>query len=149
MRNLFLPVSCEVLRLLRQAGFSILRAVQWELGAPDGRVVFLMLPWISARSDFTRALIRLEFLELFVLFEAETVTFPPAPGVAESSSESNCAELLTLIVAPVVLTVLPPAVTVADEIVELLNDGAPDRALVVAPLPPKVPVVLPLPPEPV
>src|SRR4029077_5898037 len=113
------------------------------------RAGFLKLPWISARSDFTRPPALLEFLELLVLFEAETVIFPPGPGVAESSSESNCAELLTLIVAPVVLTVLPPAVAVADEIVELLKDGAPDRALVVAPLPPKVPVVLPLPPEPV
>ena len=57
-------------------------------------------------------LIRLGFLELLVLFEAGIVIFPPRPGAAPSSRESNASVLLTLIAGPVafllvVLTLLP------------------------------------------
>jgi len=46
-------------------------------------------------------LFRLEFPGLPVLFEAGIVIFPRGLGAAASSNEINCAELLTLIVAPV------------------------------------------------
>ena len=75
---------------------------------------------------------RLEFLELFVLFEPGIVMFPPGPGAASSSRESNSSELLTLITllallmsamfSPreggailVLLVTLPPVVTLAGE----------------------------------
>ena len=57
----------------------------------------------ALRSAFQRprTLFRLEFPGLPVLFEAGIVIFPPGPGAAASSMESNCAELPTFIVAPV------------------------------------------------
>ncbi len=48
---------------------------------------------------------RLELGELVALFEAGIVIFPLAPGAAESRSESNCPESLTLIVLLVVVVV--------------------------------------------
>jgi hypothetical protein len=119
----------------------------------------------------------MELLELLALFEAGIVIFPLGPGTAESSSESNCDELLRLIAAPVVfpfatvrlpLFPLPPPVA-ADETFApgkfwvpalavpleegaagaIPNVGAFPSGCVVAPLPPNVPVVLPLPPDPV
>jgi hypothetical protein len=44
----------------------------------------------------------LEFLEPIVRLEAGIATFPPGPGTAVSSKESNCVESPTLIVATVV-----------------------------------------------
>jgi hypothetical protein len=59
-------------------------------------------------------LIGLGFLELFALFEGGIVIFPPGPGAAPSSRESNSSELLTLITLLALLTsaTLPPVVTV-------------------------------------
>src|SRR4029077_1656924 len=51
-------------------------------------------------------LIRLGFLELLTLLDAGIVIFPPGPGAAPSSRESNASVLLTLIAGPVVF---PPA----------------------------------------
>ena len=45
---------------------------------------------------------RPEFLELLVTFEAGIVIFPPGPGAAASSRESNWSVLLRLIAGPVV-----------------------------------------------
>jgi len=79
---------------------------------------------IARRSAFKRlpafkraaASIRLEFFELLALFEGGIVIFPPGPGLASSSKESNSSELLTLITLPagegggilVLLGMLPP-----------------------------------------
>ena len=67
--------------------------------------------------------VRLEFLELLVLFEDGIVIFPPGPAAARSSRESNSSELLTwmtlsiffplLPLPPVVM--LPPVLTVGRE----------------------------------
>ena len=71
---------------------------------------------IARRSTFTRlpafkrpaGSTRLECLELFVIFEAGIVIFPPGPGTAPSSSESKSSELVTWIT----LSIFFPPVTV-------------------------------------
>ena len=68
---------------------------------------------VTARgSEFNwrASLSRFVFLKLRVLFEAGTVNFPPGPGAAPSSRESNCAVLPTLIAVAVLfpLVTLPP-----------------------------------------
>src|SRR6266487_2732981 len=62
----------------------------------------------ARRPAFKRpaAFIRPEFLKLLVAFEAGTVIFPPGPGTAPSSRESNWSVLLTLIAVPVVFLLL-------------------------------------------
>jgi len=57
------------------------------------RSAFKRLPAFRRPAGSTR----LECLELFVLFEAGIVIFPPAPGAASSSSESNSSEFVTWI----------------------------------------------------
>ena len=61
------------------------------------RRAFAALP-----SACTRLLtpLRAEFPPFLVPFEGEIVIFPPGPGAASSSMESNCPELATLITVP-------------------------------------------------
>ena len=80
---------------------------------------------IARRSTFTRlpafkrgaGSVRLEFFELLAFFEGGIVIFPPGPGPAPSSRESNSSELLTLITLLALLTsaILPPVKTLEGE----------------------------------
>jgi hypothetical protein len=115
-------------------------------------------------------------LELLALLEPGIVIFPPGPGAAASSRESNCAELLTLIAGPVVFPFLTarsplfpllplvaaeetfaldevwvtaPAAPLGDEAGGSLNAGAfASGCGRLAPLPPNVPFDGLFPPKP-
>ena len=80
----------------------------------------------ARRPAFKRpaALIPLEFLEVLVVFEAGIVIFPPGPGAAASSKESNCSVLLTSITLPVFfpLVVLRSLLTIVPDDVTLVLD---------------------------
>ena len=116
--------------------------------------IFVALSWalapLRAVLSCSPALMCREVGEAVTTVEVGTAIFPSELVGVASSSERSWVELPTLIVALVaVLAVVLLAALVADETKESSNDGAPDRALVVAPAPPNVPVVLPFPPEPV
>jgi len=86
--------------------------------------------FIARRSAFKRlpalkraaASVRLEFLALLALFEGGIVIFPPGPGAAPSSRESNSSELLTLITLLAILTsaILPLVKTLEGNVCGIL-----------------------------
>ena len=109
---------------VRRFGWSVIHC--GERLITDDDTVRISIAW---RSAFTRlpafkrsaTSVRLEFLELLVLFECGIVIFPPGPGAARSSRESNSSELLTWITLSIffpllpLLVTLPPVLAVARE----------------------------------
>jgi hypothetical protein len=113
------PSSCGLAGSVTLAAAGEFHCGECPIADEDAVRIFIARRFTSKRlTGFKRPAgsIRLECLELFVLFEAGIVIFPPGPGWASSSRESNSSELLTWITFLALLKSLmfSPVVTAED-----------------------------------